>query len=186
VTRAHVGLGSNVEPEANVRAAVRLLAARERVLAVSTFYWTEAVPPGAPAFINGALALETQTPARELKLVVLRDVEARLGRLRTPDRNAPRTIDCDLLVYGNEVARERNLLLPSPDIEARAFVAIPLFEIAPDLILPGSGRRLADVVASMPPHPMVPVGELRDAIRRELEGKDGSSTHRSARPRAPG
>jgi dihydroneopterin aldolase/2-amino-4-hydroxy-6-hydroxymethyldihydropteridine diphosphokinase len=185
MTRAYVALGSNIDPEANVRSAVRLLAARERVLAVSTFYWTEAIPPGAPAFINGALALETRRRPRDLKLEVLRDIEARLGRIRTPDRNAPRPIDCDLLVYDDEVASEPDLALPSPDIEERAFVATPLFEIAPDLVLARSGRRLADVIASVPPHPMAPAVELTDALRRELEVKDGPSTHRSARPAAP-
>jgi dihydroneopterin aldolase/2-amino-4-hydroxy-6-hydroxymethyldihydropteridine diphosphokinase len=185
MTRAYVGLGSNIEPEANVRAAVRLLAARERVLAVSTFYWTEAIPPGSPAFINGALSLETRRRPLELKVDVLRDIEVRLGRVRTPDRNAPRTIDCDLLVHGNEAASEPSLVLPSPDIEARAFVALPLFELAPDLILAGSGRRLADVVVALPPQTMVPAAGLTEAIRGELEVKDGSSTYRSARPGAP-
>jgi dihydroneopterin aldolase/2-amino-4-hydroxy-6-hydroxymethyldihydropteridine diphosphokinase len=196
MTRAYVALGSNVDPEANVRAAVRLLAARERVLAASTFYWTEAIPPGNPEFINGALALETRRRPLDLKLDVLRDIEARLGRIRTADRNAPRPIDCDLLAYGDEVASEPvgegphqttrpGLALPSPDIEKRAFVAIPLLEIAPDLILARSGRRLADVVASLPPHPMVPAVELTGEVRRELEVKDGPSTHRGARPAAP-
>ncbi len=186
MTRAYVGLGSNIEPEANIRAAVRLLAEHEQVVAVSTFYGTEAIPPGEPAFINGVLALETRRRPLALKLDVLREIEARLGRTRTADKNAPRTIDCDLLVYGDEVARAEGLVLPSPEIEARAFVAIPLYEIAPDLVLPGSRRRLADVCASVPPHPMVPLAELTGAVRRELkEVNHGSSAHRDAHPTAP-
>ncbi len=186
MTRAYVGLGSNIEPEANIRAAVRLLAERERIVGVSTFYRTDSSPPGAPAFINGAVALDTPRPALALKLDVLRDIEARLGRVRTADRNAPRTIDCDLLLYDGQVEKDGELVLPSPDIEARAFVAIPLYEIAPDLVLPGTGRSLADVCASVSTHRMSPLVEFTDAIRRELkEVHHGSSPHRGARTTAP-
>ena len=83
MTRAYVALGSNVDPEANLHAAVRLLAEREHVVGASTFYRTAAIPPGAPDFVNGVLALETPRRALALKLDVLRDVESRLGRART-------------------------------------------------------------------------------------------------------
>jgi 2-amino-4-hydroxy-6-hydroxymethyldihydropteridine diphosphokinase len=167
----------------NVRAAVRLLAARERVVAASTFYRTESIPPGAPAFVDGVVAIETARSPVALKREVLRDVEARLGRVRTADENAPRTIDCDLLLHGDAAA-------PSPDIETRAFIATALLELAPDLVLPGSGRRLVDVVASMARHPMAPLPELTERIRRDLrdaeeELDDGPSTHRGAGPAAP-
>lgn len=186
MTHAYVGLGSNVEPEKNIRAAVRLLAERELVTAASTFYRTESVPPGAPAFVNGVLLIETSRRPRELKVEVLRDVEARLGRVRTADENAPRTIDCDLLVHGDEVLRDRDLVLPAPDLEMRAFVALPLLEIAPELVLPGSGRKLAEVAAAMAPHAMSPLAGLTDAIRKQLkEVNDGSSTRRGASPRHP-
>jgi 2-amino-4-hydroxy-6-hydroxymethyldihydropteridine diphosphokinase len=165
MTRAYVGLGSNIDPDANLCAAVRLLAEREHVVAVSTFYRTEAIPRGGPAFINGVLALETRRRPLALQRDVLHDVETRLGRKRTADKNAPRTIDCDLLLYDDEVAHDDGLVLPSPDIEARAFIAIPLCELAPDLVLPDSRRRLMDVCASVPPHPMAPLAALTDAIR---------------------
>jgi len=186
MTLAYVGLGSNIEPETNIRDAVRLLAERDRVVAVSTFYRTEAIPPVAPPFINGVLALETQRRAVALKRDVLRDVEARLGRRRTADKNAPRTIDCDLLLYDDDVVRDEELALPSPDIEARAFIAIPLYEIAPRLVLPGSGRRLSEVCASVPPRAMSPLADLTEAVRRELkEVNHESSPDRGARPTAP-
>jgi 2-amino-4-hydroxy-6-hydroxymethyldihydropteridine diphosphokinase len=161
MTRAYVALGSNIDAEANVRAAVRLLAARERVIAASTFYRTEAIPPGAPAFVNGVLAMETSRGPDALKSDVLRDVEARLGRVRSADKNAPRTIDCDLLLHDDALSA-------SPDIETRAFVAIALLEIAPGLVLPGSGQRLGDLVAAMPHHPMAPLPELTETIRHDL------------------
>jgi dihydroneopterin aldolase/2-amino-4-hydroxy-6-hydroxymethyldihydropteridine diphosphokinase len=182
MTCAYVGLGSNIEPEANVRAAVRLLAARERVVAASTFYRTESIPPGAPAFVDGVLAIETARSPVALR-EVLREVEARLGRVRTADKNAPRTIDCDLLLHGDAV-------VPSSDIETRAFVAIALLEVAPDLVLPGSGRRLAEVVAAAVRHEMAPLPDLTETIRRDLrdaeeEVDDGPNTHRGAGPAAP-
>jgi 2-amino-4-hydroxy-6-hydroxymethyldihydropteridine diphosphokinase len=181
MTRAYVGLGSNVEPEKNIRAAVRLLAAAERVVASSTFYRTESIPPGGPPFINGVLALEASRGPRELKLGLFRAIEAHLGRVRTADKNAPRPIDCDLLVYGDDVVRERDLVLPAPELETRAFVAIPLVEIAPELIVPGSGRKLADVVTMLPRHPMTPLPELTSALRRELEGGSRWIEHASKR-----
>jgi 2-amino-4-hydroxy-6-hydroxymethyldihydropteridine diphosphokinase len=185
VTRAYIGLGSNIEPEANIGAAVRLFAQRERVIAVSTFYLTESIPPGGPDFINGVLLLETERRPRALKVEVLTEIETRLRRTRSGDKNAPRSIDCDLLLYGDEVVHERGLVLPSPEIETRAFVAIPLFEIAPDLTLPESMRRIADVCASVPPHPMWPLAELTNTVRRELkEANHGSNAYRSARPTA--
>jgi len=183
VTRAYVGLGSNLEPEKNIRAAVRLLAGREQVKAASTFYRTESVPPGAPEYINGALALETERGPRELKLDVLRAVEARLGRVRTADRNAPRTIDCDLLIWGDAALSDSDLVLPAPEALEQAFVAVPLSELAPELVLPGSGRKLCEVAAAAAPHAMSPLARLTDEIRRELkEVEDGSSPHRNARP----
>lgn len=186
MTRAYVGLGSNVDPETNIRVAVRLLAERVYVVALSTFYRTESVPSGAPAFINGALALETHRQALALKREVLRYVEERLGRKRTPDKNAPRTIDCDLLVYGDEVTHDPELVLPSSDIEEHPFVSIPLIEIAPDLVLPGSRRRLIDVCASVSLHAMLPLPELTDAVRRELqEVSHEPCSDRNSHPTAP-
>lgn len=186
MTRAYIGLGSNVEPETNIRAAVRLIAESEHVVAVSTFYRTASIPPGAPEFINGALALDTRKQPLALKFEVLREIEARLGRERGADKNAPRTIDCDLLAFDDEIVHDRDIVLPSPDIEERAFVAIPLYELAPDLVLPGSGHRLADIRASVPQEAMSPLAELTAELRRELkEVHHGSSPRRSTRAAAP-
>ena len=141
--RAFVGLGSNLgDREATLRAAVAELAAAPgvEVLGVSTLIDTE--PVGIldqPRFLNGVLALETDLPPREL-LDLLLSVEARFGRDRTAvPAQGPRTLDLDLLVYGEEELDEPGLQIPHPSLHERAFVLYPLAELEPDLVVPGKG-----------------------------------------------
>jgi 2-amino-4-hydroxy-6-hydroxymethyldihydropteridine diphosphokinase len=171
VTVAYVGVGSNVDPEANVPAALRRLARRVRVTGSSTFYRTAALQaPGTPPFVNGVWRVETELGPRELKLEVLRSIEEELGRKRTADKYAPRPIDLDVLLHGAAVVREPDLTLPDPDILERPFVAVPLWELAPDLALPGSGRRLADVVGAMSKAGMESWPELTRRLQAEVTG----------------
>lgn len=168
MTRAYVGVGSNIEPEANVRRALHLLAGKVRVLAVSTFYRTAAEGrPGDPDYVNGAVAIETSLSPEALK-GQLRGIEGALGRRRTVDKLAPRPIDLDLLLYGEQQARQADLVLPHPDIARRAFVAVPLAEIAPDIVLPGAGERLRDLAARWHRRSMVPLPHLTGDLRGEL------------------
>jgi 2-amino-4-hydroxy-6-hydroxymethyldihydropteridine diphosphokinase len=143
VPRAFVGLGSNLgDREATLRAAVAELAAAPgvEVVGVSTLIDTE--PVGIldqPRFLNGALALETDLPPREL-LDLLLGVEARFGRDRTAGpAQGPRTLDLDLLVYGEEELDELGLQIPHARLHERAFVLHPLAELEPDLVVPGKG-----------------------------------------------
>ena len=147
VTRAYIGLGSNLgEREATLAAAVEELDAAPgvSVLGVSTLIDTE--PVGVldqPRFLNGALALETELPAREL-LELLLAVEARFGRDRSAvQAQGPRTLDLDLLVYGEEEIDEPGLRVPHPRLHERAFVLRPLAELEQDLVVPGKGPILA-------------------------------------------
>lgn len=169
MTRAYVGLGSNIDPEANVRAAVHLLAQRTPVVGISTFYRTASIPEGRPPFINGVVAIKSSLDPWALKYGVLRQIEAALGRQRGDDKDAPRTIDCDLLLYGATVRRRGDLVLPAPDIVERAFIAVPLLELAPDLVLPGSDLRLADVAASLPRDGMLALPSYRASLYAELK-----------------
>jgi 2-amino-4-hydroxy-6-hydroxymethyldihydropteridine diphosphokinase len=170
MTVAYVGVGSNVDPEFNVLEALRRLAARVRVTGVSTFYRTAPLgAPGSPAFVNGVWRAETELGPRELKLGALRVVEDELGRRRSGDRNAPRTIDLDLLVHGDEVVREPGLEVPDPELLVRPFAAWPLWELAPELVVPGSGRRLADAVQELARGGMEPLPELTRRLRVEVE-----------------
>ena len=147
MTRAYIGLGSNLgDREATLRAAVAELAAAPgvEVVGVSTLVDTE--PMGLldqPRFLNGALVLETELPARAL-LDLLLAVEARFGRDRAAvPAQGPRTIDLDLLVYGEQEIDEPGLRVPHPRLHERAFVLRPLAEVEPDLVVPGKGPILA-------------------------------------------
>ena len=142
MTRAYVGLGANLgDRERTLRAAVDALAADEgiEVVAVSNLRETDPVGVGEqPRFLNGAIALETTLSAREL-LDRLLAVEQRFGRVRVPGEHGPRTLDLDLLLYGDEVLDEPGITLPHPRLHERRFVLEPLAELAPGLGVPGRG-----------------------------------------------
>jgi 2-amino-4-hydroxy-6-hydroxymethyldihydropteridine diphosphokinase len=142
VTRAYVGLGANIgDRRAAIRAALDALAATPnvRVLAVSTIRETDPVGyVDQPRFLNAAAAVETELGARELLEELLR-IERSLGRRREGPRFGPRTIDLDLLLFGDEVVDEPGLTVPHPRLHERAFVLDPLAELAPGLVVPGLG-----------------------------------------------
>jgi 2-amino-4-hydroxy-6-hydroxymethyldihydropteridine diphosphokinase len=143
VTRAFVGLGSNLgDRESTLRAAVgRLRAMREtEVLRVSTFRNTEPVGfVDQPRFLNGAVELETTLSARML-LGALLELERSFGRDRTTARpQGPRTLDLDLLLFGDDTISEQGLEVPHPRLHERKFVLEPLAELDPDLEVPGHG-----------------------------------------------
>jgi len=143
VTRAYVALGSNLgDREATIRDALAALAAEPgiEVAAVSTLTDTE--PVGVvdqPRFLNGVAAVDTELSPGEL-LAVLLAVERRFGRVREGvPRHGPRTLDLDLLVYGDAVVDEPGLTVPHPRLHERGFVLEPLAEVAPGLEVPGKG-----------------------------------------------
>lgn len=143
-------LGSNIRPAECLPAARRLLEGLGRVVRTSRVW--ESPPVGfadQANFCNAAIHLETALPPADLK-ERLREIEAKLGRVRDPDnKNAPRTIDLDIGLYDNLVSSEPGLTIPDPEIPKRAFVAIPLAEIAPDTRHPVTGLRLADIAADL-------------------------------------
>jgi 2-amino-4-hydroxy-6-hydroxymethyldihydropteridine diphosphokinase len=143
VTRAYVGLGSNLgDREATLRSAVVELAAAPGVEVVAVSTLTDTEPVGLldqPRFLNGVAALETTHGPREL-LGLLLAVEARFGRDRSAvPAQGPRTLDLDLLVYGDEEIDEPGLRVPHPRLGERAFVLAPLAELEPGLVVPGKG-----------------------------------------------
>lgn len=142
----YVAVGSNIDPENHIVAALEALSTQVHIIESSTFYRTAPVgAPGTPPFYNGVWQIDTTTGPRALKWDVLRGVEAALGRHRSDDRNAPRRIDLDLVLYGSSIIYESGLRLPDPDIYTRPFVAAPLAELCPDGILPDSGIRIGDL-----------------------------------------
>jgi 2-amino-4-hydroxy-6-hydroxymethyldihydropteridine diphosphokinase len=140
-----VGLGSNLgDREAAIRRAAGLIGARR----LSTIRETE--PWGfedQPRFLNAAAELETELPPRGL-LERLLEVERSLGRTRTGPRYGPRTIDLDLLLYGEERLHEPGLTVPHPHLHERLFVLEPLAELDPELIVPGRGV-VSDLLAGL-------------------------------------
>ena len=133
MTTAYVGLGSNLgDREETLRAAVEELAAAPgvEVVAVSALRETDPVGPvrDQPRFLNGAVAVETTLSARELLDLLLR-IEAAHGRTREGPQGGPRTLDLDLLVYGEERLDEPGLTVPHPRLHEREFVLEPLREL---------------------------------------------------------
>jgi len=145
VTRAFVGVGANLgDREETIRAAV---AALPGVVGVSQLRETD--PVGVvdqPPFLNGAVALETELSPREL-LDALLAVEREHGRERR-ERWGPRTIDLDLLLYGDATIDEQGLTVPHPRLHERRFALEPLLDLDPELAIPGRGR-VVDVLAGL-------------------------------------
>lgn len=141
--QAVISLGSNIEPERYLPLAVGRLHALGRVLAVSEACRNPALgPEGQPDFVNAALLLETDRAPKDIQRA-LRQIEARLGRRRTPDKYAPRVIDLDLVLYGSHIVDDGSLCLPDPDLLERAYLAVLAAEVAPAMRHPITGERLA-------------------------------------------
>ncbi len=166
---AFIAVGSNIEPERNVPRALECLMRRVEVTGVSTLYRTAALgrPEQAP-FINGVWRIKTAIGPRELKFRVLRSVEGELGRVRTEDTYAPRTIDLDIAVYGELVVDEQDLVVPDPDIAGRPFLAVPLVELEPGIHVPGMDRPLADCRVARERGGLEPLPELTALLREKL------------------
>jgi 2-amino-4-hydroxy-6-hydroxymethyldihydropteridine diphosphokinase len=148
---AFIGLGSNLgDREATIRRAVSLLGSEPGIRVASVSTLRESEPWGfddQPPFLNGACSVETELCPPKL-LQRLQAIETRLGRHRHGPRFGPRTIDLDLLLYGDETIDSPSLVVPHPRLVERAFALEPLVELDPTLCLPG-GRRLSDVLAEL-------------------------------------
>ena len=149
IRRAVISIGSNLgERRSNLRGAVESLADTPEVwlTAVSPVYETEPVdvPEGSKHFLNAIVLLDTTLSARTLLERALA-VESAYGRERGSERNAPRTLDVDLVVVGDRRADDDDLVLPHPRAHERAFVLVPWLDVEPDAVIPGVGS-VADLV----------------------------------------
>lgn len=146
-----IALGSNIEPELNLPRAALLLASRLEILAASPVYESAPVgAPGTPVFLNAILQVDARRGPRTLKFEILRVVETELGRRRSANRNAPRTIDLDLVLFGGRVESAYDLRLPDPDLVRFPHIAVPAADVAPEARHPVKGRTLAEIAASLP------------------------------------
>lgn len=134
--RACLLLGSNIRPEQNLPHAAARLREQLTVRAASRVWQSAAVGASGPDFLNGAMFVSTPLQAADLRSRVLRPLEAQMGRVRTQDKNAPRTIDVDIVVFDG--------LVVDPALWRYAHVAIPVAELLPDL-LNEDGQSLMDV-----------------------------------------
>ena len=156
MTAAYVGLGSNLaDPVAQVRHALDELTRipDTRVTARSPLYKSPPLgPQDQPDYINAVAALDTHLAPLVL-LAALRDIERLHGRVRDGMRWGPRSLDLDLLLYGDVVMETPELTLPHPGLPERAFVLYPLFDVAPQLAVAGKGkvRELRELVSGAPP-----------------------------------
>ena len=159
-----IGVGSNLKSEtfgapADICAAAYKELERRgvKITQRSRWYESEPVPPsGQPWFVNGVAAVETNLAADAL-LAVLHDIESEFGRVRR-ERNEARVLDLDLLAYGDLITGPPGPVLPHPRMGSRAFVILPLAEIAPGWVHPASGKTAAELAAALP----------RDQIARPL------------------
>lgn len=151
---AYIGMGANLPscagpPEATLAAAVERLAALGRLVAKSSLYSTEPVGfSEQPQFVNAVVALETEASARQV-LEALTRIEKEFGRDRANAiPNGPRTLDLDILLFGDSVIDEPGLKVPHPRLAERAFVLVPLNEIAPEAVEPRTRRAIRELLQS--------------------------------------
>ena len=149
----YIGIGSNLgDPYKNCIKAVEAIKENPfcRVKVLSPFYKTEPVGvEGLNWFVNAVLSIDTRLPAEEL-IKTLMEIESELGRIRTGVRWESRVIDLDILLFGNEIINDKNLIVPHPRMHLRRFVMAPMVDIAPDLIHPVNGKTMADLLKEIP------------------------------------
>ncbi len=155
-TRTFIALGSNIAPQQCIRQGLRALSRliMSRLGAVSSWYLTR--PWGLetqPEFINLVAEVWTGLSAKRL-VAELRAIEDRLGRVRTQP-NGPRTLDLDLLLYGEEIIDGPDLRVPHPGLVVRDFMLLPLIEIAPETLHPEQGRPVAELQGQILYHQII-------------------------------
>ena len=150
--RVYLGLGANLaEPLQQLQQAVTALSQlpQSQLAAVSSFYGSKPMgPQDQPDYVNAVAALDTTLPAETL-LNELQRIELEQGRQRKDDRWGPRTLDLDILLYGEEILATPRLTVPHYGMHQREFVLYPLLELAPQLHIPGLGA-LADIAKQVP------------------------------------
>jgi 2-amino-4-hydroxy-6-hydroxymethyldihydropteridine diphosphokinase len=139
--RVVILIGSNISPAENLKKAYDLLSEQATIIEISQVWENAAFGSPGPNFLNTAVLVATSLLAPKLKDEVLHPIENRLGRIRTNDKNAPRTIDLDIILYDHQVVDQ--------NIWSRLHIALPVSELEPELVNPDSGKTLAEISLSL-------------------------------------
>jgi 2-amino-4-hydroxy-6-hydroxymethyldihydropteridine diphosphokinase len=131
-----IGLGSNIQPEKNIPAALELLNSKTQILSVSSIWRSEAVGSSGPDYLNAAVIVSTNLSLRRLRKDLLTKIESELGRIRSENKYMDRTIDLDILVYDTRIIES--------ELWTQAHVAVPSSELMPDFKNPETGESLIE------------------------------------------
>ncbi len=165
----YIGVGSNINPEVNIHKALTTLSETVAITGISTFYWTEPIANHPQEdYLNGVWRVNTSFSPLHLKYDVLQVIEEKLMRRRTDDRYAPRTIDLDLILYGNHIIHMDSLTIPDPEIYHRPFIAIPLYELDADIVLPDTNTPLSHIAATFSDANLTPDEIVTNKLKRLL------------------
>ena len=156
---AYVSIGSNIDPEQNVAAALQQLDTQFGNLQASRVFRTAAVGFVGPAFLNLAVRFETRHSIEDV-VVMLRAIEDACGRTRDAAKFSSRTLDLDLLLYGPDTIRDRAPRLPRSELAEQAFVLAPMADLEPSLRHPTLGQTMAELWEAYPDPPAMEVVEI--------------------------
>jgi len=138
---AVISIGSNIQPRENIEECVQLLREHTEVKKISSVWKTQAIGSEGPEFFNASIQVFTTLPVENLKKDVLGRIETQLGRVRSRDKNAPRTIDLDIIIFNNQILDD--------SLWRCLFIALPVSEIKPEIRHPKYDVPLSELVKKM-------------------------------------
>ena len=141
MNRIIISVGSNINPRKNIRRSIQLLSHVVKIEKKSNIWITEAYGDDGPDFLNMALLISTEFDADYLKTTILTKIESDLKRVRTGDKYAPRTIDLDIIIFNGEILDN--------DLWTKVFLALPISEIEPNILIPNSGKTLLEIAQDL-------------------------------------
>lgn len=168
---AYIGVGSNINPEESIENALSLLVKHVELVNISSFYWTKPLlNKSQDDYLNGALRIKTVFSPKKLKFSLLKKIETKLGRKKSIDKYLSRIIDFDLILYDDLVINKNDFIIPDSDIYTRAFIAIPLLELNPDLVLPDTGQSIKKIVKKFKMNGMIVNLNFSNNMKKKFVG----------------
>ncbi|KAA3605633.1 MAG: 2-amino-4-hydroxy-6-hydroxymethyldihydropteridine diphosphokinase [Candidatus Scalindua sp. AMX11] len=166
---AYVSVGSNIHPEDNIKSALTMLRRQVTITGISTFYRTKPLLGRRQAdYLNGVWQIQVSMTAQDLTFKILKQIEMDLHRIKTADRYTSRTIDLDLLLYGDHILKDRDITIPNQDIYTRPFIAFPLFELDPNLTLPDTNTPISILLNSLSKEDLRPDIRFTEQLRNKV------------------